>query len=194
MATELAPARTEPAAGTRRLGVGRLEVWLVAIAVTAAIAGSAGAQGGYFPTSWGWTALAFGFVAAIAALLRERVEFSRIELVYLGLVAAFVGWIALSTTWSTGVSGTVAEVERALVYATGSLTFLVVARRGQIRVLLGAVLVGLVGIAAYALATRLFPGSLFTDEFAGYRLSAPVGYYNGLGLLCAIALLLSVGF
>jgi O-antigen ligase/polysaccharide polymerase Wzy-like membrane protein len=194
MAAELATTTTDSTAGTRRLGLGTLEVWLVAVAVTAAIAGTAGAQGGYFPTSWGWTALAFGFVGAIATVLRERIELSRVEIVYLGLVAAFVGWIALSIVWSTGVSGTVDELERALVYATGVLAFLVVARRGQIRVLLGAILVGLVIIAAYALATRLFPGSLFTDKFAGYRLSTPIGYYNGLGLLCAIALLLAVAF
>jgi hypothetical protein len=171
-----------------------LEIGLVAVAVTAAVAGTAAAQGGYFSTSWGWTALAFAFVAAIAAVLFDRVELSRVELVYLGLVGAYVGWIALSIAWSVGVSGTVQEVERALVYATGALAFLVVARRGHIRLLLGAILVGLTGIAVYALVTRLFPASLSTDEFAGYRLSTPIGYYNGLGVLCAIALLLAVGF
>jgi hypothetical protein len=148
MAAELAPTTTDPTAGTRRLGLGSLEVWLVAIAVTGSIAGTAGAEGAFFPTSWGWTALAFGFVAAIAVVLRERVELSRIEIVYLGLVAAFVGWIALSIAWSVGVSGSVAEVERALFYATGVLAFLVVARRGQIRMLLGAILIGLTIVAA----------------------------------------------
>jgi O-Antigen ligase len=194
MAAEVSPASTQSAAGGRRLGLDRLEIGVVAVALTAAVAGTAAAQGGYFPTSWGWTALAFAFVAAVAVIVLDRVELSRIELVYLGLVGVFVGWIALSIAWSTGVSATVAEVERALVYATGVLAFLVVARRGRIGVLLGSILVGLTGIAVYALVTRLFPASLAIDEISGYRLSTPIGYYNGLGALCAIALLLAVGF
>ena len=31
-----------------------------------ALAGSAAANGGYFPTSWGWMAIGFGWLAAVA--------------------------------------------------------------------------------------------------------------------------------
>jgi hypothetical protein len=194
MAAELAPAPTGDTAGGRRLGLGRFEVGVVALGVTAAIAATAAAQGAYFPTSWGWAGLSFGFVAALVLILLEQIELTRVELAYLGLVAAFVGWIALSIVWSRGVSGTVDEVARVMVYAGGSLAFLLLARRGRIRMLLAAIFVGLGGICAYGLAGRLFPAGLFTDEFGGYRLFAPVGYWNGLGILAAIAVLLALGF
>ena len=54
-------------------------------------------------------------------------------------------------------------------------------------------LAGITGVCAYALSTRLFPKRLSPDLFGGYRLSTPVGYWNGLGLLAAIAVLLAIG-
>ena len=64
-----------------------------------------------------------------------------------------------SLAWSTRVPQTVDEAERALVYVAGA--------------------------AAFLLATRLFPNELSADGFGGYRLSTPVGYWNGLGVLAA---------
>jgi transcriptional regulator with XRE-family HTH domain len=194
MAAELAQVPTGHTAGGRRLALGRFEVGIVAVGVTGAIAGTAAAQGAYFPTSWGWAALSFSFVAAIALVLSQRVELTWFEIAFLGLLAAFAGWIALSIVWSTGVSGTVEEVERVLVYASGSLAFLLVARRGHTVPLLAAILTGLTGICLYGLLGRLFPTELYSDLFAGYRLYSPVGYWNGLGLLAVIAALLAVGF
>src|SRR5207249_2571841 len=53
---------------------------------------------------------------------------------------------------------------------------------------------GVVAVAGWALATRLFPQWIGTfDPVAGYRLSEPLGYWNGLGLLCAMGALLSIG-
>jgi hypothetical protein len=192
MAAEAAPTSAAPAAGESLLT--RVGPIAAVGAVAVATAGLAAAQGGYFPTSWGWAALAFLFAGAIALVLSDRVELSRAELAFLGLLAAFVGWTALSLLWSTGFSGTVEEVERILVYAGGSVAFLLVARPGRIAPLLGAILVALTGICLYGLLGRLFPTELYSDQFAGYRLYDPVGYWNGLGLLAGIAILLAAGF
>src|SRR5437870_2519147 len=55
------------------------------------------------------------------------------------------------------------------------------------------ILAGATTIAAYSLGTRLFPDRLGTfDSVARCRLSSPIGYWNALGLLCAIAILLAV--
>src|SRR4051794_12057311 len=83
-------------------------------AAGAGVAALASAQGGFFPTSWGWAALAFSLVAALGLLLAERVVLSRVELAFLGLVAAYVGWTALSILWSVDVSNTVDGLQRAL--------------------------------------------------------------------------------
>ena len=50
-------------------------------------------------------------------------------------------------------------------------------------------------VCAYALATRLFPDRIDTyDDAIGYRLAAPVGYWNSLGLLAAIGVLARSAF
>jgi O-antigen ligase len=50
------------------------------------------------------------------------------------------------------------------------------------------------GIAAYALATRLFPDRFGYEAAAAYQLARPVGYWNALGILAAIAIVLALGF
>ena len=75
--------------------------------------------------------------------------------------------------------------ERRARLRAGAAAFLFIARRGLVVSLLGAVLGGLTGAYAHALASRLFPNELSTDVFGGYRLFTPVGYRNGLGLLAA---------
>jgi hypothetical protein len=187
--TELAAARS---ATDRR--VAAAATYAAPLGIAVGIAAVASAQGGYFPTAWGWAALGFFWAAGMALAFAGRIELGRTEVAFLGLLAAFVGWIALSTVWSTSVSGTVEEVERVLVYVGGSIAFLLVARRGHTVPLLAAILLGLTGVCAYSLATRLFPAALATDVFGGYRLSTPVGYWNGLGLAAAIALMLAAGF
>jgi O-antigen ligase len=63
------------------------------------------------------------------------------------------------------------------------------------RPLLFGVMLGIVAAASYGLATRLFPAQLGVfDSIAAYRLSEPLGYWNGLGLFAAIGTLLGVGF
>jgi len=82
-----------------------------------------------------------------------------------------VGWTALSLAWSSSIPQTVDEIQRTLVYVAGAAAFLLVARRGLAVTLLGAVLGGLTGVCACALATRPFPNELSADVFGGYRLT-----------------------
>lgn len=154
----------------------------------------AASQGGYFPTSWGWAALALAWVAGLGLLLRQTRLGGR-EAAAVGALLLFVGWIALSTMWSQSIPGTVLEVERALVYVAGLLAVLLVASRRSVPNLLAGVALGSIGISCYSLATRLFPESLGAfDPIAGYRLSQPVGYWNALGIFAGMGALLSLGF
>ena len=89
------------------------------------------------------------------------------------------------------------EAERGLLYvaaATAAMTLL--AYRDAIAPLLAGIVAGCVAISLYALATRLFPGHVggAYDPSSGYQLAEPIGYWNALGLLTAVALLLCGGF
>ncbi len=170
---------------------GRLAVGIGLGVATAALAA---AQGAYFPSAWNWGTLGFAWAAGLALAFAPGLALSRAEMAFLGLLAAFAVWIGVSLAWSATTPGTIDEVQRALLYVTGAAAFLLLAQARSVGLLLGALVTAAVGICAYALATRLFPRELSTDVFGGYRLSTPVGYWNGLGLLAAIGALPALGF
>jgi O-antigen ligase len=104
-------------------------------------------------------------------------------------------WVALSSIWSISPSASAREVERMLVYVALALALALVLRRGDAAALAGGVFAGIVSIAAYALGTRLFQDwfETYDDPALPYRLAEPIGYWNALGLLVAMGLLLGVG-
>ena len=183
-----------PAERTRQL-VGALPEALFFGGVVLLVAGLAAANGGYFPTSWGWSALAVYFAAAAGLILRTSVRVGRLELVFLGLVTALVAWTWLSAAWSIDLSSSILEGQRGLVLIGAIAAVLVLAPAKPVRPLLGAVVVATTIDCAYALATRLFPGRVGTyDTVATYRLNTPVGYWNGLGVFAVIAAIVALGF
>ncbi len=167
----------------------------LALAAGAAVAGPAAAGGAYFPTSWGWATLAFGWTAVLALLLRRVLQLSRLELTALTALGSLVGWVALSAVWSQSRTQTMLEVERDLVYVTAFTAVLAIVRRRDVSQFLGAVLAGVVLISAYALATRLFPERFGqVDDLAVNRLQQPFGYWNALGVFAAMGALLALAF
>jgi hypothetical protein len=177
-----------------KAGLARDRSLYVGIALGVGTAALAAAQASYFPSAWNWSALGLTWAAGLALAFAPRLALSRRELALLGALGTLAGWIALSLAWSASTPETVDELQRVLVYVTGAAAFLLLARREAIGLLIGAVLTALTGICAYALATRLFPRELSADVFGGYRLSTPVGYWNGLGLLATTGVLLALGF
>jgi O-antigen ligase len=160
-----------------------------------AVGGVAAASGGYFPTSWGWAAVAFAWAAAMVLLLHADTDAGWLDVAFWSLVALFVGWIWLSATWSQSAPSSVLEGERGLVALAGVGAALLVVSRRTVEQLLAGVAVAITLIAAYGLATRLFPSKLGTfDPIAQYRLETPIGYWNALGIFSAIGALLSFAF
>jgi hypothetical protein len=152
------------------------------------------ANGGYFPTAWGWAAILLLLVTGSALLIRDEVALGRLDLAFLAAFAAFVGWIALSTAWSVSAAQPVLETERGLVYLLGLAAVVLVVDRSAIA-LAGGTCIAVVGIGTYALATRLFPGEVGSYRpGAGYQLAEPIGYWNALAILTALGLLLALGF
>jgi O-antigen ligase len=172
-----------------------VEALVVAIGSCTLITGVSAAAGGYFPTSWGWTALALFWVTGLAVLLRGAVEVGAPELIFLGSLTLFGGWVWVSTIWSQSTPRSFLEGQRMLVYLAGGAAAVLLVGRRSVPQLLGGLLTAITLVSAYGLATRLFPNRLGTfDPFAGYRLEAPVGYWNALGILAAMGALLGLGF
>lgn len=186
-------------ADVARTATALLAGWALPVgAVFLLIAAAAGTNGGYFPRTWGWIALPLAWTALVALIVRQRVTVSRAEVGFLVAMSAFVAWVAVSLLWTSDVPGTVLEVERDLIYPLAIAAGMLVLRRSRVDQTLGAVLAAIALIALYALGTRLFPDRIGVfradDPVYVYRLGDPVGYWNALGIFCAIGLLLALGF
>jgi hypothetical protein len=150
----------------------------------------ASAQGGYFPTAWGWASTPLLLALGVWAICSGRSEIGGREIAFSGFVLLFVCWIGLSTAWSAVPASSVLELERGLVPLACVVAFLMLARRSDLDSLALVFVATITAVAMYALSTRLFPDRLGAfDPFAVYRLSDPIGYWNGLGIFCVIGLL-----
>jgi O-Antigen ligase len=186
----LAPARVLTAARASAIprDAGAVAFALVFVVPLAA------ANGGYEPAAWGWGALGAGWLAALGLTVGGARRPGRLDLLALGALSALVGWILLSLLWTTSVTRTMLEAERALLYVTVVGTLLLLVRPAAYRALLFGVWGGIVLVCLYALGTRLFPERLGSfDPLAGYRLAEPLGYWNALGVLAAMGAVLGVG-
>ena len=180
----------EPSSITRRaLGVVPLLLGLLPLALLGS------AQGGYFPSAWGWATLGLLWPAGLALVLRSGVRVGQAECAFVLAWLALGGWIALSLVWSQDLPQTVLEVERVLVYVAGVWAIVVLAETDQARRVLGGALAGISVVALFSLGTRLFPGQLRVyDRTAVYRLAQPLGYWNALAIFTAIGVILALGF
>jgi hypothetical protein len=151
------------------------------------------ADGGYFPTAWGWSALALLWLAATALLVQPEIALARLELGFVATLCALTAWTLASVAWAAAPQEPVLEAERTVVYVAGCLAALLVVRRQTVSHFLGGTLAGIAVVSTYGLATRLFPDRLGRfDPIAGYRLSSPLGYWNALGILAVLGLLLAL--
>ena len=167
---------------------------IVALASFALVFGLGASQGGYFPTSWGWATLALCWAAAVALVVRGEIRWGRLEIGAGASLTAFAVWTALSVAWTQSNSRSVLEAERALLYVAGLIAVFAIVRRITVAHLLGGMLAAIGTLCSYALATRLFPERLGSfDPVSGYRLAAPVGYWNALGIVAAIGIILAAG-
>ena len=162
-----------------------------------AVAALAFDSGGYGPTSWGWSAVALLLVSAGALLVGAR-RLAPLELALPVSLAALAAWVWLSLAWTSDVSQTVREGERALVYVAATTALLLLGRRTRVFGLVAGLAAAISAVCAYALATRLFdPGGgvyqvVSSDPQAGFRLARPLGYANALAIFAVIGILLAL--
>jgi O-Antigen ligase len=178
-----------------RLGPQRATLLLPGLLAFAPVLGLAAAQGGYFPTSWGWASVPLLWAVAVALIVRDGVRVATAERILLAALAALTGWIALSSVWSVAPAQSVLELQRALVYVAVVSAVLMLSRGRSARYVLGGLLAAITLIAAFSLLTRLVPDRVGVyDRTAVYRLAQPIGYWNGLGIFAAMGALIALGF
>lgn len=105
----------------------------------------------------------------------------------LSLVALLTVFTGLSMSWSVAPDLSLQELGRTFTYLSVFAVALIGARhfRGRGQSLLVGILLAGVAVSLWALATRVFPGSL-GGEVLGARLGAPFDYWNALGGMAAL--------
>jgi len=103
---------------------------------------------------------------------------------------------ALSMLWASDDGRTFAEASRAATYLGVFALVVVISPRGSARSWLVGLAVGLTGVAAIALASRLVPSAFPEQELisrlpaVASRLAYPVHYWNGLAACMAVCVVL----
>jgi hypothetical protein len=186
---------TAPAVRPRvvaRATLAQVPAWLLAFAVLLVLASD---NGGYSPTTWGWSALVLFAAAALALILRTEPRLGALERPFLLALVSLFAWGLVSALWSPSPTQPLLQSQRALVYVAGALAALLLARSRSYHALLAGTWAAIALVCSYSLLTRLVPDRLgFVDTLAGYRLSQPLGYWNALGVFAAVGTLLALGF
>jgi tetratricopeptide (TPR) repeat protein len=141
-----------------------------------------------------WIGAAALLLASAALVAGELGALPRPRLSPLGaraflLLSLFVAWGGVSIGWSIAPDRSWGAFNRGLVYLAFALLGLVAAALlARAATATAAALALLLSAAlAWALLGKVFPG-LFPDGARVARLRSPVGYWNALALLCALAL------
>ena len=157
-------------------------------------------SGGYFSVTHGQvgvltTALAWLLVAVVFLLEPEPLPPSRAGRIALAGLAGLTVWSALSLLWSPLLDPGLADVGRTALYLAAFLLGAAVLRGPKLdRAVEPALLAGIAIVCGYALATRLLPGIVeaTAGQRAGSRLDQPLTYWNAMGALASMGLMLAV--
>ena len=137
-----------------------------------------------------WWALILGVALGIVPLVRAPVA----ALVTGGLLAAFGFFTLLSTAWASDAAGAYGEFTRVALYVAVFAITVVASTRGNAGRWADGLALGLVAVTVIALISRFFPGTFAQKDIPRFlpagasRLSFPVGYWNGLAVLVAMAI------
>jgi O-antigen ligase len=152
-------------------------------------------SGGYFDRPRLWGGVVAWVVVAVAAVAYPR-PLPRTGGAWLavGGLTALTAWTAISITWAPLRDVAQADAERLVLYV-GVLVAGIAAFRSRAAARVAEPILGLGAllVVAEGLSERVLPG-LFTlarSEAAQGRLSQPLTYWNAMGLLAAIGLVLS---
>jgi O-antigen ligase/tetratricopeptide (TPR) repeat protein len=118
---------------------------------------------------------------------RSLVEGPKYGLWPLGLLIAFTALSGLSVVWSVQPDASWQDAGRLLAYSAVFAAGIALVRLAPDRwaAILGGLTLAAVVVCAYALATKVFPGTL-APNVTYARLEEPYGYWNAIGLTAAM--------
>ena len=152
--------------------------------------------GGYFDAPRAWAGLVAWGIVVIAMIVCPRpLPRRRAALLALGGLALLAAWTLVSIAWAP-IAGNAYHVgQRLVLYAGGLLAAAVLLRtRGAQRAVEPALAFGALIVIGYGLSARLLPGLLHfqRSDSAGGRLEQPLTYWNAMGELAALGIVLAV--
>jgi O-antigen ligase/polysaccharide polymerase Wzy-like membrane protein len=173
-------------------GVGAAR-WVAAGAVLAGPTVLAFARGGFFDEARLWAAIAAWVLAAVAAVVAPRaLPRSAPGIVALAGLAGLLAWTVASRDWAPLHGPAIDDAERIALYLGALVAATALLRGGPARIAVPALAAGTVVVVGYGLSERLLPGviDLATSRSANGRLEQPLTYWNAMGALAAIGLVL----
>jgi hypothetical protein len=153
------------------------------------------ANGGYDPSTRSVVALAVWWAIGLGLVFR-LIPLSpppKAAVVVGALLAGYAALALASTAWSPSAEDAFAEFNRATLLLGIFVLGVVGSRRNTLPAWLDGLAAGVVGVAIVALTSRFFPASFGSRGLADFlpsfhvRLTFPVGYWNGLAILCALS-------
>jgi hypothetical protein len=152
--------------------------------------------GGFFTGSTGVGAVAVWVAMALRLVTAESPfqGFTRPLALATAALGLFAAWALISAAWSDSSSRALSEFDRALLYL-GLLVLFGSVRRTPERIAwaLRGQFAAFVVVGAFALVSRVLPHILSTSNAIELdRLSYPITYWNGLGILLGLGLILGL--
>lgn len=176
-----------------RLGVGAL----IATAPAATIYLSF-SNGGYFPNAVGLVAICFCAALVLRTTLADRPfeGYNRVAALAVLALAAFALLQLVSIAWSHTPASALDDYDRTFLYVLVFALFASLPRsRERVVWLTRSLAVGMSAVCLAALVTRVLPHVWpTTTGFYADRLNYPLGYWNALGLMAALACILLLHF
>jgi tetratricopeptide (TPR) repeat protein len=163
--------------------------------VTATVTALAGLDGGSYAVASRQTlSVCVWVLIAVGLILIPPTRLTRAVAVPPVIFAVFAVWTGASLAWSSSAEIALNEFHRVVLLLGVFLLPLVLLERRDVRFVAAGLATGITTVAFAGLLPRLFPGELgrHVGDMAvgGPRLSYPVGYWNGLGILVALGLAL----
>jgi O-Antigen ligase len=142
-----------------------------------------------------WWLLGLGFLFGYL----PRAGVTREARLPLFAVAALAAWMAVSLAWTDSDERALEEIARTLGYlGGGTLLFATLGPRTW-RSAAAGLTVAAAGVCGVALLSRVAPGLLhssaaFVDAFGTKRLAYPLGYWNAVGIVGAMTLVMGIAW
>jgi hypothetical protein len=173
-----------------------MTAWLVPLGPGALLVALGFSSGGYFPGPSGRVAvvLAVGLLLHVTLTSRPFSGLSRGYVAGAATLALLAVWSLVSSSWSDAPSRALVEYARILLYVLAFVVFGAAGRsEGHARWMARGLAGGIVVVCVAGLVSRVAPDVLDAAESAtADRLSHPLTYWNALGLLAVLGILLAL--